>query len=347
MEPGWQLELGLACLLLAALGRLLEGLRLAWLLGLAHRTVSLMLLGAGDSLHDWQDTKILIAFGVIGVFIVFYSIETNLDFNPYLALNFALELCLTFLLLSVALLLLRAAKLHRSRCGADRILERNPYNMGRVLARTTFSFLENVLKGQGQTGDGSFRHVLQHHREKEQLERGTSFYPKLVVPFPEPEWDQSRPRRPPGSVADLVGKEREPGACHTLTTEKISYRYTASGGVARTAQLEVLKCRSAGRVTYLAYSENRALNTLHQMVLEPCIGFGPAAFSTELQLYLRALRRLLEADPACRERCLLLHYREGPGALTHRVLGLLDRWIHTTMGHRSRWQLIGTRQMAF
>ena len=106
-----------------------------------------------------------------------------------------------------------------------------------------------------------------------------------------------------GSVGDLLKKEKDEGADHTLVHEKITYTFIASGGRHRTCQLEVLKSRhEQGTTDYLAISENRALNTLYQMVSEHCIDFSPENFGVQFHIYRRELGRLLDAHEGCRGR---------------------------------------------
>ena len=202
---------------------------------------------------------------------------------------------LSFVIVLVALLVFRISKVQKNSHESTTVIE----NAGRDLARTTFSFLENVIKGKGPREP--FDKILANHFKKERLE-GVTFYPKLLVLFPEWQPENTTKKQPFGSVKDIVVKEKEQGSSHCLARSKVTYTYTASGGMERRAQLEVLVWREGGRTTYLAFSENRALNSLQQMVDEPCIRFTSTDFHTQFGLYRVELARLLEGDVGCRDR---------------------------------------------
>ena len=149
-------------------------------------------------------------------------------------------------------------------------------------ARTTFSYLENIIKGKEDTMAVSdmksiekgcfFEKKLKEHFEKEKITNGTVF-PKLVLLFPESK-DNYDNGKALGSVLDILQKERQDGSKHTLDSEKITYQYYAKANRIRQAQLEVIKFRTEEGLVYLTVSENRLLNTFYCMLSEPCINFG-------------------------------------------------------------------------
>ena len=149
-------------------------------------------------------------------------------------------------------------------------------------ARTTFSYLENIIKGKEDTMATSdkknvekgcfFEKKLKEHFEKEKITNGIVF-PKLVLLFPENK-DNYDNKKALGSVLDILQKERQDGSKHTLDSEKISYQYYAKANRIRQAQLEVIKFRTEEGLVYLTVSENRLLNTFYCMMSEPCINFG-------------------------------------------------------------------------
>ena len=97
-------------------------------------------------------------------------------------------------------------------------------------------------------------------------------HPKLVLLFPEAIQGQEN-KHALGSVVDILHKEKEKGAKHLLTREKVSYEYTASSGMTRKAQLEVLKIGQESDTIYVVVAEIRGLRTFYQMLSEHCVDF--------------------------------------------------------------------------
>ena len=188
--------------------------------------------------------------------------------------------CKEFCLLLVALCTLKWFKIHRNECQDFKLMERG--SLASDSARTTFSYLENIIKGKEDTMAVSdkknvekgcfFEKKLKEHFEKEKITNGIVF-PKLVLLFPESK-DNYDNGKALGSVLDILQKERQDGSKHTLDSEKITYQYYAKANRIRQAQLEVIKFRTEEGLVYLTVSENRLLNTFYCMMSEPCINFG-------------------------------------------------------------------------
>ena len=273
--------------LVTGLTALLEA---AWLLHTCHTLLSLALALHARQPVNWEGVRDNLSWCGLGGGLGVYCAKARVDQQPVL-----LEMVLSFVIVLVALLVIRLSKIQKNQHESTTVIE----NAGRDLARTTFSFLENVIKGKGPREP--FDKILADHLKKERLEDVT-FFPKLLVLFPEWRPEDQTKKHPFGSVKDIVVKEKEQGSSHCLARGKIAYSYVASGGMERTAQLEVLVWREGGRTTYLAFSENRALNSLQQMVDEPCIRFTRTDFQTQFTQYRAELVSLLEGDTGCRDR---------------------------------------------
>jgi len=276
-----------------------------------------------DPKHElnWTNIKVDLAWKGAGVLILAWSVKISLGLPQNTALrDILMELCPILF----ALGMMRYFKLHRNQSQDLRLMGR--CSLAPDSARTTFSFLENVIKGKKATmkkpSTKNFEKILEEHFEKEKIK--AQYHPQLVILFPEGRDGQGN-KHALGSVEDILYKEKEEGSEHTLTKESISYEYFASSGRHRRAQLEVLKFRNKGDVIYVAISENRLLKTFYQMLFEPCIDFRWENFQMQFNIYRRELARLLDEDESCREKWEMVHYTEEQGAFTQAVMELLQR----------------------
>ena len=225
-------------------------------------------------------------------------------------------------LILIALSMVRFLRLHRNHCQDIRLLKKS--SLAPDSARTTFSFLENIIKGKKETmkkrlstslkNKSFFEQIFEEHFEREKIKKVPP-HPKLVLLFPEGRQEQENGHAL-GSVEDILHKEKEEGSEHILTREKISYQYEASSGMHRTAQLEVLKIIINGDTIYMAIAEIRGLKTFYNMLAEPCIDFRSGSlsgvflfdiprwenFQMQFHIYRRELARLLDEDEGCRGR---------------------------------------------
>ena len=146
---------------------------MAWLLWISSKLLNI-LFNSWDPSHvmDREQVKNFICWYFIGGLVVLFILGAQLD--PFLMVVQGS----TFV---VALLLVKTTKLHRNRCEKSRLEQEHKLDMGLTLARTNFSFLENVITG-GKNGS-TFLQLLQQHLKKERIEGGC--YQKLVIPFPE------------------------------------------------------------------------------------------------------------------------------------------------------------------
>ena len=210
---------------------------------------------------------------VVFVLLLAFEVKTSNGAGSYAVYK---EYCL-FL---GALFIIRCLNIQRNNCEDIRLMERG--SLASDSARTTFSYLENIIKGKEDTMAVSdkknmekgcfFEKKLKEHFEKEKITNGIVF-PKLVLLFPESNENYDNGKAL-GSVLDILQKERQDGSKHTLDGEKISYQYYAKANRIRQAQLEVIKFRTEEGLVYLTVSENRLLNTFYCMLSEPCINFG-------------------------------------------------------------------------
>ena len=210
---------------------------------------------------------------VVFVLLIAFKVKTSNGDDSY-------AVCKEFCLFLVALSILRWFNIQRNNCEDIRLMEKG--SLASDSARTTFSYLENIIKGKEDTMAISdkknmekgcfFEKKLKEHFEKEKITNGIVF-PKLVLLFPESKnnYDNGKAL---GSVLDILQKERQDGSKHTLGSEKITYQYYAKANRIRQAQLEVIKFRTEEGLVYLTVSENRLLNTFYCMLSEPCINFG-------------------------------------------------------------------------
>ena len=227
---------------------------------------------------NWADVKVDLAWKGAGVLMLSWGVKICLGVPQNTALRDILTELSPMLL---ALLMMRYFKLHRNQSQDLRLMERG--SLASDSARTTFSFLENVIKGKKETmkkpSTKNFEKILEEHFEKEKIK--ALHHPKLVILFPEGRAGQDN-KHALGSVEDILHKEKEEGSEHTLTRECISYEYFASSGRHRRAQLEVLKFRNKGDMIYVAISENRLLRTFYQMLSDPSIDFRSGCSSGSL-----------------------------------------------------------------
>merc|ERR1711915_1010684 len=171
--------------------------------------------------------------------------------------------------------------------------------------------LENVIKGKKDTERSV--DLIKTHMRKEGVDMigKTWICPKVLILFPE--WRKNNRERTWGSVSDIVAKEREGISNHTLTTEKITYTFKASGGHERRSELEVLKLRNKDENWYAAFAENRPLSTMYRMVGAPALAFTEEDFNRQFKIYMENLRDLLDADEGCKNRYVIVHYKDSGG----------------------------------
>lgn len=334
-QAAW-VKLGVLALPLIVLGQWQQGFNVAWLLWTVNTLVTWVLSSMKGLYVNNEDVKLRLSlgsiFGCIECIVLPYC--SGVPVSPR-------NLIVTSVSIMAVLLVVRMSKLTRNKCEISRLMDRNPFNIGASLAKTNFRFLENVIKGKRENifniggvtvrGKGTFLELMQQHLQNE-LVPDSSYFPKLLILFPEwisldSPWTEQRKQLIFGSVGDVLQKEKDEGATHTLTPEKITYSFKASGGMDRRMQLEVLKSRkhpSSVDARYLAFAENRPLNTLYMMVAESCVKFNKQNFNLQFQIYKRELGKLLDADPGCKDHFLILHYREGPGSFTKEINNLLD-----------------------
>ena len=186
-QLSWMLKPVLICLPLLLLSYLQEVLLLdllqkiatmAWLLWLTSKLLDI-LINSRDPRHatDREQVKNFICwYFIFGLTVLYVLVERCLG-----ARLDAFLMVFQGSSFVVALLLVKTTKLHRNRCQKSRLEEEHKLDMGLTLARTNFSFLENVITG-GKNGS-TFLQLLQQHLKKERIDGGC--YKKLVIPFPE------------------------------------------------------------------------------------------------------------------------------------------------------------------
>ena len=186
-QLSWMLKPVLICLPLMLLTYLQEVFlmdllqktaTMAWLLWLTSKLLDI-LINSWDPSHvtDREQVKNFICwYFIFGLTVLYVLVERCLGarMDPFLMVFQGSS----FL---VALLLVKTTKLHRNRCQKSRLEQEHKLDMGLTLARTNFSFLENVITG-GKNGS-TFLQLLQQHLKKERIDGGC--YHKLVIPFPE------------------------------------------------------------------------------------------------------------------------------------------------------------------
>ena len=246
------------------------------LLFVAHTIVKHLFAAIGPKVtFNWKEFREDFAWKCVGGMMAVTWAETFVGTPQDIAVtNMLTELCLILCALSMV----RYTKLHKTHSQDLRLLERG--SLASVSARTTFSFLENIIKGKKDTMTSQgkkngneecfFGQILKNYLYKERIV--ASHYPKLLLLFPECKTGPGGGEAF-GSVEDILHKEKEEGAEHTLTKDKIKYEYQASSGMKRTSQLEVLKWQIKHDVIYLVISENRILKTFYQMLSEPSVDF--------------------------------------------------------------------------
>ena len=262
---------------------------------------------------NWKEIREDFAWKGVVLLMVVTGVKIKLLGVPLLTAvaDILTELCLIL----VALCMVRYCRLHRNHCQDIRLMEKR--SLASDSARTTFSFLENIIKGKKETmkrpSTDNFEKILEKHFEKEKIKALP--HPKLVMLFPEGRKGQGNGHAL-GSVEDILRKEKEEGSEHTLTRENISYEYYAPAGRHRTAQLEVLKFRNKDDLIYMAISENRLLRSFYEMLSSPCVDFRYICssescsvdiprwenFQMQFHIYRRELARLLDEDEGCRGR---------------------------------------------
>ena len=245
---------------------------------------------------NWTQIKVDLAWKGAWPLMIIAGVKINFLGTPLSTEVADILTELSFIL--IALYIVRHRRLHRNHCQDIRLLERN--SLASDSARTTFSFLENIIKGKKDTmkqrnlgnlkSSCFFEQILENHFEKEKI---TALrYPKLVLLFPEGREGQENEHALGGGVESILGRAQEKveGSKHTLTNESISYEYYASSGRHRRAQLEVLKIfrnKATFDSIYVAISEIRLLRTFYQMLSSPCIDFRSGCSSHSFFLHMK------------------------------------------------------------
>eukprot|EP00092_Neocalanus_flemingeri_P013619 GFUD01014689.1.p1 GENE.GFUD01014689.1~~GFUD01014689.1.p1 ORF type:complete len:449 (-),score=114.00 GFUD01014689.1:258-1583(-) len=211
-------------------------------------------------------------------------------------------------LLSICFFLVRYLKIMRNGSENELLLKNTRYHIGPGLAQANYRFLENVIKGKKNTG--GHVQLMTEYKKSECLPGNLTdwFCPKVLILFPE--WKKENRERIWGSVSDIFKKEKENGSKHTLSNEKITYEFKASGGNNRRCELEVLKNQDEEGNWYAVFAENRPLNTLYRMVGEPVIPFSEEDFNRQFHIYMRDLKNLLDEDEGCRGKYEIFHYKD-------------------------------------
>jgi len=284
--------------------------------------------------ENWTEIKVDLAWTGTGLLMIVAGIKIKfLGLSQIAAMADILKELIPSL---IGLWTVRSCKFHRNQCQDIRLLEKS--SLASDSARTTFSFLENIIKGKKETmkkhSKGNqksscfFEQILKNHFEKEKIT--ASHHSKLVILFPEGREGQNNAHALAGGVEDILGrsKEKEKGSQHALINENISYEYYASSGGHRRAQLEVLKFfrdKTKFDVIYVAIIEIRLLRTFYQMLSSPCVDFRWENFQMQFNVFRRRLTRLLDEDEGCRGRWEMLHYTEEQGAFTQAIKELLQQ----------------------
>ena len=262
---------------------------------------------------NWKEIREDFAWKGVWLSMVVTGVKMKLLGVPQLTagVDILIELCLIL----IALCMVRYCRLHSNHCQDIRLMERR--SLAPDSARTTFSFLENVIKGKKETmknpSTDGFEKLMEKFFEREKIE--ARCHPKLVLLLPEGRKGQGNGHAL-GSVEDILRKEKEEGSEHTLTKENISYEYYASAGRHRRVQLEVLKFRNKGDMIYMVISEDRLLRSFYEMLSSPCVDFRYICssescsvdiprwenFQMQFHIYRRELARLLDEDEGCHGR---------------------------------------------
>lgn len=327
-------------LILVVLGRWKEAVHVGWLLQTANVLVTIGLSSIKGLHINLQDEYQRVCWR--GLIFGAWDFAIWKFFDVDYSSSWHWNVTITFISMTSVLVVIRWSKLTRNECEIFRIMDRNP-NIGADMAMTNFRFLENVIKGKKEKiiemngsefkGNGSFIELINQYMKNEMVS-DSSYFPKLLILFPEYIFNDSPITEQMketifGSVGDVLQAMREADATHTLTTENINYSFKASGGMPRNMQLEVLKSRKISEngeiiFNYLAFAENRPLKTLYMMVADPLMKFSQHNFNIQFEIYKRELGKLLDADPKCKDRYLILHYRHLSGAFTKEINKLVN-----------------------
>merc|ERR1712106_333286 len=230
---------------------------------------------------------------------------------PFVTINLP-KFCMQWAITIGCYFMAKYLKISRNAHENELLLKSTKYHIGPGLAQANYRFLENVIKGK-KGGGGDVEKMKKQYKEQEELNEDEQcwFCPKVLILFPE--WRKGNRERIWGSVGDIFKKEKENGSNHKLSVEKITYGFKASGGNERRCELEVLKNQDEEGNWYAIFAENRPLNTLYRMVGEPVIPFSEEDFNQQFHIYMKELRKLLDADEGCRGKYEIFHYKD-PGS---------------------------------
>jgi len=227
------------------------------------------------------------------------------SFNNSPLLNEALE---WIVVTAVLLFIFYWFGLGRSQLEDLKVVEEYEFSLGRQLARTSFRYLENVIKGK----KGTKPHVsmLRDYLEKNALPGCQMDWvcPKVFVLFPfSPEGTFD------GSYKDILNK-KENETC-VIQRKDIDYEYKVQNQM-RTSVLSVIKCPYKDPVMserncslYAVIAENRPLMTLQEMVKNPAISLSLENYTVHFELFVKEIRRKIEEED-CSDRVEILEFEE-------------------------------------